>query len=141
MRNLRIAAAAALIALSLGGCAGFSQKLAAITNIATLDIKNPVSQADIASVESAYGIALAAAVAYRERYDAGHRCTRTNLESPTNLCARRSVVVKLQAAELKAQDEIQRAKDFIARNPNVNAGSLIDAAQTAVAAFRNITAK
>lgn len=141
MRNLRIAVAIALVAFPLGGCAGFGDKVAAIASIATMDIKNPVSKADMASVESAYGLALAASVAYADRYRAGHRCTTTNLESATNLCARRSVVERLQRADLKAQDAIARAKAFIERNPSLNAGSLVDAAQTAVAAFRDIIAK
>lgn len=141
MRNLRIAAAIALVALSLGGCAGFGDKIKALSDISALSVKNPVSAQNIASVESAYGIALAAAVAYSDRYREGHRCTTTRLESASNLCARRSIVIKLQAADLKAQDAIAAAKAFIERNPTVNAGSLIDAAQTAVAAFRNITAQ
>lgn len=143
MRNFRIAAAIALVALSLGGCAGgdLAGKLKAITAIATLDVKNPVSTTTIASVESAYGIALAAAVAYRENYDAGNRCTKTRLESATNLCSRRSIVEGLRAADDKATAAIDAAKDYIARNPTLNARSLIDAAQTAVGAYRNLTAR
>lgn len=141
MRHLKMAAAIALVALSLGGCAGLGDKIAAIKNIATLDIKNPIAPVDMASIESAYGIALAASVAYADRYRAGYRCTTTNLESVSNLCSRRSIVEQLWAADLKAQDAIAKAKAFIARNPTLNAGSLIDAAQTAVAAFRDIAPK
>jgi hypothetical protein len=140
MRNLRIAAAIAFIALSLGGCAGLGDMLGMLSTIATLNVKNPVSGTTIASVESGYGIALAASVAYADRYREGHRCTKTSLESATNLCSRRSIVEKLQAADLKAQDAIADAKAFIARNPTLNAGAAIDAAQTAVAAFRRLTA-
>lgn len=141
MRNLLIAAAAALIALSLGGCAGTMQKLQVVSDIATLNVKNPVSGRTIEQVETAYGVALAASVAYADNYRAGNRCTTTRLESATNLCSRRSIVEKLQAADLKAQDAIAKAKAFIARNPTLNAGSLIDAAQTAVETFRSLTAR
>ncbi len=136
MRNFRIVAAIALVALSLGGCAGMTEKFQALRTVASLDIKNPVSGATMDQVETGYGIALAAAVAYTDRYRAGHRCTTARLESATNLCARRSIVEKLQRADLRAQDAIARAKAFIERNPRLNAGSLIDAAHTAVAAFR-----
>lgn len=139
MRNLRIAAVAALFALSLGGCAGLGDKLGTMSTIATLSVKNPVSTTNIASVESAYGIALVAANAYADRYRDGFRCTTTSLESASNLCARRSIVLKLQAADRNAQVALNKAKAFIARNPTLNAGALIDAAQTAVSAFAAIT--
>ena len=139
MLKFRIAAAMALAALALGGCANWGAKVSAISSIVALDIKNPVSTGNIAAVESAYGIALVAANAYADRYRNGFRCTTTSLESVSNLCARRSIVEKLQAADRTAQIAIAKAKAFIARNPTLNAGSLVDAAQSAVAAFAAIT--
>lgn len=135
MRNFRIAVAAALVALSLGGCAG--GKLFGIIPIA--GVQNPVSNTRFTSIESAYGIALTAANAYADRYRSGFRCTKTNLESVTNLCARRSVVIKMQAADRDAQVALGKAKTFIANNPTLDATSLLDAAESAVSAFREIT--
>jgi hypothetical protein len=121
------------LGISLAGCAS-TGGIEGLTRLATTGIANPVTPAALSDVKNAYGIALAAAVAYRER----PRCTKTHLESVTNLCARRSIVVKLQQADLKAQAALANADMFVADNPTLNAGSVIQAASLAVSAFQGV---
>ena len=97
-------------------------------------IPNPVTNTQLATLESAYGVALAGAVAYRNR----PRCTKTALESVSNICARRSVVVRMQQADKTAQVAIGRARGFVIANPTLDASSLIQAAQDAIAVFSSI---
>lgn len=108
-----------LLVLALAGCA---------------TVRNPVSTTELATIESAYGVALAGAVAYRER----PRCTKTALESVSNLCARRSIVVRLQQADRQAQIAIGKANIFIQNNPTLDASSLLQAARGAVDALNQI---
>lgn len=97
-------------------------------------VRNPVSNTTLATIESAYGVALAGAVAYRNR----PRCTTTALESVSNLCARRSIVLKLQAADRQAQVALGKATIFIRNNPTLDASSVLQAAQGAVDALNQI---
>lgn len=115
-----------LLAISLCGCAGLPR----------LSIPNPISEQTLSSLEASYGLALTAAVAYRNR----PRCTRTALESLTNLCARRSIVLRLQQADQLAETALGRAASFIANNPTLDASSLLQAAASAIGAFREIGA-
>lgn len=112
----------ALVALSVSACA---------------TLQNPINLTRLAQVESAYGIALSLAVGYYQLYKI-NRCTTTHLESATNICARRSVVVKLQQADRTAQISLQAARKFVNDNPTLDAGALIDAASLAVDAFRQV---
>jgi hypothetical protein len=97
-------------------------------------VKNPINNTQLATIESAYGVALSGAVAYRNR----PRCTKTALESVSNLCARRSIVLRMQAADKQAQVALGRVRIFIRDNPTLDASSLMQAAQDAVAVFGNI---
>jgi uncharacterized protein YceK len=107
------------LALSLGACA---------------TVQNPINSTQLATIESAYGVVLAGAVAYRNR----PRCTKTALESVSNLCARRSIVIRLQDADRQAQIALGKARVFTANNPTLDASSLLQAAQAAVNAFSQI---
>ena len=97
-------------------------------------VQNPISVSSLATIESAYGVALAGAVAYRNR----PRCTKTALESISNLCARRSIVLKLQAADRQAQIALGKATIFIKNNPTLDASALLAAAQASVDALNQI---
>lgn len=110
----------ALLCLVVAGCAS---------------IQNPLNITRLAQVESAYGLALSAASGYRALYEI-NRCTVSRPESATNICARRSVVLKLQAADLKAQAALKFASEFTHNNPTIDASSMIGAASSAVAAFK-----
>lgn len=106
----------------------------ALSVAACATIPNPISTTSLATIESAYGVALAGAVAYRNR----PRCTTSALESVSNLCARRSIVLKLQAADRKAQVALGKATIFIKNNPTLDASSLLQAAQGAVDVLNQI---
>ncbi len=110
---------AALIALSLGACA---------------TVKNPITSSQLATIESSYGVVLSGAVAYRNR----PRCTKMALESVSNICARRSIVLRMQAADRTAQVALGRARAFVTNNPTLDASSLLQAAQDAVSIFAAI---
>lgn len=100
-------------------------------------IQNPINTARLTSVESAYGVALSAAVGYYELYKV-NRCTTSRPESPTNFCARRSVIVALQQADLKAQAAMQAARRFVIQNPTLDASFIITAAEAALSLFQAI---
>lgn len=108
-----------------------------LTLSACASINNPLNLTRLAQIESAYGIALSAAVGYYRLYKI-NRCTQSRPESVANICARRSVVVALQQADKKAQVALTSAQRFVRANPTLNAGAVIDAAQLAVDAMRQI---
>lgn len=126
----------ALLALSLGACATMPDGTKIF--LPTASVKNPVTSTSLYDVKATYVIAQAGAVAYIDRYRAGHRCTTTALESVTNPCSRRSVVIKLQNADRTAQIALGRVDAFIRDNPTIDASSVISAAQSAVGAFYEI---
>lgn len=135
MRRLVIALCASL---ALAGCA--TNPLTGQPSLLP-SIVNPVSETRLASIEASYGIALSAATAYIDNYRVGNRCTRTNPESLTNLCSRRSVVLQMQSAIRTAQDALGRARAFTANNPTLDASSVVEAAAAAVGALQALSAR
>ncbi len=101
------------LALSLAACAS---------------INNPVSRTTIVTAESAYGVALSAAVAYRKL------CADKVIARAT--CA--PVVTKLQNADRKVQVALSNLRLFVKNNPTVDAVSLITAVKDAVDDFQAI---
>lgn len=128
----------AIVALgfTLGGCATMPNGTKIF--LPTASITNPVTPQSLYDIKATYIIAQTGADAYIQRYRDGHRCTKTALESLSNLCSRRSVVLKLQNADRVAQIALGRADAFIRDNPTIDASSVISAAQLAVAAFFDI---
>jgi hypothetical protein len=120
--------------LALAGCASGSRISLPSLSVLTASAPNPVTAEDFAAIESAYGVALAGAVAYRNR----PLCKKTALESVSNLCARRSIIVRMQDADRRAQVALGSARVFIRDNPTLDAGALISAAKAAVGAFTQI---
>lgn len=116
------------------------KKLAVIVLAFTLascaTVRNPVTQTDLATVEAGYGVALSLAVAYRHL----PLCRTGTTASLSNVCARRSVVVKLQQADRSVQTALSGARNFIKNNPTLSAGTFISAAQAALASFQAIEA-
>jgi hypothetical protein len=101
-------------ALALSGCATFT---------------NPVSIDMLYTAESAYGVAISAAVAYHD------------------LCAKRAIppscrtiVPKLQAADKKVEAAIVAAKTLAAAGPTVDVSSAVTAVQAALADFQSLEA-
>ncbi len=108
-----------LLALALGACA---------------TIQNPINTTQLAQVESGYGIALSAAVAYLNL----PLCRTGTSASLSNICAQRSVIVKLQAAAAKTQGAIVAARNFIKNNPTINVASAVGIAQAALNDFQTV---
>lgn len=87
-------------------------------------IQNPIGITDLASVESAYGVALSVAVGYHDS------CAKKLIPRSC-----RAIVVKLQAADRVAQAALVRARSFVKNNPTLGAGSVIQIAKDAVDDF------
>lgn len=124
------------LAVSLGGCATLPDGTKVF--LPTASVANPVTPGVLYDINATYVIAQAGANAYIQRYRDGHRCTTSALESPSNLCSRRSVVAKLRNADAKASVALGRASAFVRDNPTIDASSVISAAQLAVGAFYDI---
>lgn len=124
------------LAISLGGCATLPDGTKVF--LPTASIANPIKSTSLYDIQATYVIAQAGANAYIQRYRDGYRCAKTRLESPSNLCSRRSIVVKLQNADRIASVALGRASAFIRDNPTIDASAVISAAQSAVAAFYDI---
>lgn len=103
-----------LIALLLSACA---------------TIHNPITQNRLAALESAYGVVLSAAVAYR------NSCARGALPRSC-----RAITVELQKAGAVAQQRVVSLRRFVRENPTLDAGSLLQAAESAVDAFQQVSA-
>lgn len=111
-----------LLALALSGCGGKSI-------FPTLDISTTVSLNTVLGVEAAYGTVLSAERTYK-------RLCATKAIPDT--C--RAVVVRLQAADLKAIQAISAAVTFIKNYPTVDASNVIGAAHSAIDQIRAILA-
>lgn len=97
-------------------------------------IQNPINNNDMAIVYSAYGTVLAVANAYKSL----PLCHTGMPPTVTNICARRSVIVQIQAADRRAIYAINAAQQFINQNPTLSAWTMVSAANSAVAAFQQI---
>lgn len=122
----------ALLPLALGGC----QTVQAIGTIVSLNVPNPVTQQRLAQVHYSYDILLIGAQHYWNGEDAQHRpispglpACRTGTPQP---CAKRAVVVPLQAAVRNASSSVNDLDRWVRDHPNVDASALIDAATTAI---------
>jgi hypothetical protein len=104
----------------------------------TASVTNPVTPMSLYDLKATYAIAQAGADTYIQRYRDGFRCTKTRLESVTNLCSRRSIVVKMQDADRKAGIALGRVEVFVRDNPTIDASAVLAAAQSAVTAFYQI---
>jgi hypothetical protein len=115
---IRRAVALALGCLALAGC----------SSLPSVSIKTDATLNTMLGVEAAYGSALTAARAYK----ALPLCRTGTKATVTDPCAQRSVVVKLQEADLRAVAAIDQANEFIKAYPTVDASNFIAAARTAV---------
>ncbi len=98
-------------------------------------IPNPINTNRLAEIESTYGIALTIAVAYRNT----RLCKRTEVVTLTNFCAYRSVILKLQDADKKAQIALIAARKIVRENPSdLNALDVLNIAEDAVYTFQEI---
>lgn len=122
------------LACAVAGCAGGSVSVLQGGSNPFVQVANPITTADAAAVEAAYGTVLAAAVNYKRL----PLCKpgKTELEG---LCSRRDVIVQLQAADRKAYAAIASLRNFRKNYPNISAVSALDAARNAVRDFQNVS--
>ena len=108
-------------ALSLSGCALFQS------------MSNPINTTTLYDLEAGYYTAQQIALAYK----ALPLCQTGTQPSVSNICAKRSVIVVIQANARKAQAALAALRDFVKNNPTLNAASLISATQLAIAGFES----
>lgn len=125
------------LSLSIAGCATMPDGTKVF--LPTASIANPATPASLYDIKATYAIAATAAATYNDRYRAGNRCTKTRPESLTNLCSRRSVVLRIQQADRVATAALAKATAFVTNNPTLDASDAITAAREAVTIFYNIT--
>lgn len=82
---------------------------------------------------STYGILQSAIIAYSGL----PRCTISKPFSATNICYKRSVLVKAQSYDKAANEAINTAAEFQRNNPTLDASSYVTAAIAAVNTFKN----
>lgn len=128
MRKL-YAAAMLLFGLALAGCQTVS--------LPSLNLNNAVTLNTIYGLENAYGIAINAANAYK----ALPLCKTGTKPSATNICAKRSVIVRLQPAVKRAQVAVNNAVSFAKTYPNIDITNVVAAAQTALNDVQQVLAE
>lgn len=104
-------------ALSLVGCASF---------------KNPISMTTQYDIEAGYLTAENIAVAYRSL----PLCKTGTTPSLTNVCAKRSIIVKIQQTAAKAQAAVLALRAFTKNNPTLSPLGAISVAQQALSDFQ-----
>lgn len=118
-----------LIAFSLGGCASnpFTDRINLFASI-----QNPISTDDFYLAKTAYASLALPVANYREL----PLCKKSKPFSITNICAKRSVVVRLQEFDANAYEALTTAENYIASNQTLKLSSLIGAAKIAVDAYK-----
>lgn len=122
---------AAFLALSLAGC-GSTSIFKGGTSL-TAEIQNPAGKRELSVIYNTYLIAGKAYVRYR---DLGI-CRAGQEATFFKPCARRDVLLSLQAADRKAYAAMRAAGQFIKNNPTLSAISVISAARVAVSDFQS----
>lgn len=116
----------ALAALWLGGCGA--------------GIKNPITSANIYQTKLVYAATETAAAKYNDYCWARPYAVLMTDPIAKPICAnRRPVRRAIKSASITAGNAIDKADAFVTKNPTLDATSLIDAATSAVSAFRNVT--
>ena len=115
---------AALLVTGLAGCA----------NLPTINVANSVNLNTLQGVVSGYGLVVNAENALK----ATPLCLTGTAPSLTNICVRRSTIVRLQAADRVANQAVNAAVAFVKNNPNVPPTGYISAAQSALLAVQSV---
>ncbi|WP_438274808.1 hypothetical protein [Nitrobacter sp.] len=127
MRKL-VVATALVSGLALAGCQTVS--------LPSLNLNTAVARNTVYGIENAYGVAVNAANAYK----ALPLCRTGTLPGATNICARRSVIQRLQAAMLKAHLAVNNLVALQKAYPSVDITNALSAAQSALVAVQQILA-
>jgi hypothetical protein len=114
---------ALLLVGSLGAC-----------NLPTLNVASQVNLNTMQGVVAGYGIVLQAELTYKSL----PLCRTGTTPSATNICAKRSLIVRLQSADRVANTAINTAASFISTNPTIDPSQYISAASNAVTALQTI---
>jgi len=100
----------------------------------TFTLGNQVNLNTIEGVIAGYGVMLNAELTYR----ALPLCKTGAEPSITNICAKRSVIEKLQAADKVANAAVNAAVTFVKANPTVDPSSYLSAARDALTGLRTV---
>jgi hypothetical protein len=115
----------AVIGLSLAGCAG---------SLPTLNLQNQVNLNTEAGIVSGYGLAVNAENALK----AQPLCKTGTTTSISNICVKRSLIVRLQNADKVANAAVNQLVAFTQANPTVSPSNYISAAQAAILAVQSV---
>jgi len=125
MRKL-VAATAVVSSLALAGCQTAS--------LPSLNLNTAVTLNTIYGIENAYGVAVNAANAYK----ALPLCRTGTVPGAANICAKRSVIVNLQAAMRKARLAVNNLVAFRKAYPSVDITDMLSAAQSALIGVQQV---
>lgn len=132
---------ACTLALSLGGCFLDPNGKSVFTggDSLTASIQNPATPVNIYQVKSVYEKAVDIANSYRDYcYARSYKSLMADPIAGVACKSRRPIITKLQDADDKAFAAIQKAEDFIARNPKISAASVVREAWAAVTNFKGV---
>jgi hypothetical protein len=120
MRRLFLALAPILF---LAGC-----------NVPTLNIASQVNLNTVEGIVSGYGILVNAEIALKSL----PLCKTNTNPSASNICVKRSIIVRLQSANRLANVAVNQLVAFVKNNPTVAPSQYISTAQNALAAAEAI---
>lgn len=127
MRKFVVAALAAG-GLALAGCQ--------TVELPSLNLNTAVSLNTIYGIENAYGVAVAAANAYKTL----PLCRTGTVPSTTNVCAKRSTLVSLQAGMRKARVAVDNLVALHKTYPSVDLTNALAAARAALSGIQQTLA-
>jgi hypothetical protein len=127
MRKL-VAAIAVVSGLALAGCQ--------TTALPSLNLNTAVALNTVYGIENAYGVAVNAANAYK----ALPLCRTGTVPSAANICAKRSVIQRLQAAMRTARLAVNNLVALQKAYPSVDITNALSAAQSALIVVQQILA-
>lgn len=116
--------AACLVALALAGCAG----------LPTLNVANSVNLNTLEGVVSSYGILLN----QENLLKVQPLCKTGTAPSISNICVKRSMIVRLQGADKIANATVNQAVLFVKNNPTVDPTQYISAASNAIVSLQTV---
>lgn len=91
---------------------------------------NPISRNELAVIYSGYGVALSAAVAYRN--------LPLCVKGGTKICAKREIIYKLQNADKKVQLSLNEVNNFVKNYPQLSPVAYIEAAKSSIRVFQAV---
>jgi len=106
------------------------------STLPSLDLNTAVTLNTIYGIENAYGIAVNAANAYKSL----PLCKTGTTPDASNICAKRSVIVRLQTAIRRAQIAVNNAIEFQKIYPTVDLTNAIGAAHAALLDVQQVLA-